>query len=216
MTERNHDTLKSAKTASSWSRFWSRFSRDSEPATVHKLYEQLVAHARFPLYYRDLGVADTPEGRFEVLALHVGLAVRRLCCLDKEGQAEAQALFDLMMADMDMNMRELGVGDLSVGKQVKRLAQQFYARLAVLNEAFEDGKTEALLPMLETNVLAGGKPGPKASERFSVIIQVLERALNQQSLDDLKFGKMMLPNERTLSSLGEYPSSANRSDRGSA
>ncbi len=212
MTESNHDTLKSAKTGSSWSRLWSRLAGEPEPTTARKLYERLVAHARFPLYYRDLGVADTPEGRFELLALHVGLAVRRLCSIDKEGQAEGQALFDLMMADVDMNLRELGVGDLSVGKQVKRLARQFYARLAILNEAFDEGKIEALLPMLETNVLEGGKPDQNAAARMAAILQELERAFNRQSPDDLKAGLITLPDEPTLSRLGEHAGSANLGD----
>ena len=216
MTESNHDTLKSAKTASPWSRLWSRLTKEPEPTAARQLYERLVAHARFPLYFRDLGVADTPEGRFEVLALHVGLAVRRLCSLDKEGQAEAQVLFDLMMADMDMNMRELGVGDLSVGKQVKRLAQQFYARLAVLNEAFDEGKIEVLQPMLETNLFVAGKPGPDAAARFSTILQELERAFHRHSLDDLKAGLLTLPDEQTLSSLGEHSAYGGHREGGNA
>lgn len=209
MTESNHDTLKSAETGSSWSRFWSRLAKEPEPTTARKLYERLVAHARFPLYYRDLGVADTPEGRFEVLALHVGLAVRRLCSIDKAGQAEGQALFDLMMADIDMNLRELGVGDLSVGKQVKRLAQQFYARLTVLNEAFDEGKTDALLPMLKTNVLGNDKSDLNAAAHLAAILQELEHAFNRQSPDDQKAGLITLPDEQTLSGLGEHTGSAN-------
>ena len=127
-------------------------SRYPNPRSRIRLYETLVPHARFSIYYRHLGVPDTPEGRFEILALHVGLTVRRLLALDDEGRAVGQALFDLMIADLDMNLRELGVGDLSVGKQVKRLAGLFYARLSVLNEVFDEGQTEALAPMLRTNV----------------------------------------------------------------
>ena len=72
-----------------------------------------------------------------------------------------------MVADLDQNLRELGVGDLSVGKQVKRLAGQFYARLAVLNEAFDEGRIDALSPMLETNVYGAATPRPRRRWRTS-------------------------------------------------
>ncbi len=204
MSESNYDTAQRVKARSPWSRLWSRLASDLEPTSTHRLYECLVAHARFPLYYRDLGVADTPEGRFEILALHVGLAIRRLCDIDKDGQAEGQALFDLMMADIDMNLRELGVGDLSVGKQVKRLAQQFYARLAVINEAFDGDRIEVLAPMIEANVLVGGKPDPRSAKTLVAIIQELEQAFNRQSPDNLKAGIVTLPDEQTLSGLSEH------------
>lgn len=212
MSESNYDTVKSVKAPSPWSRFWSLLASDREPTATRRLYERLVAHARFPLYYRDLGVADTPEGRFEVLALHVGLAVRRLCGIDKEGQAEGQALFDLMMADIDMNLRELGVGDLSVGKQVKRLAQQFYARLAVITEAFDEGRGEVLQPMVETNLLAGAEPDPRSAKHLVAIIQQLEDAFNRLSPDHLKSGMITLPEEQTLSGLGEHAENAAHDD----
>ncbi|MGI9418841.1 MAG: ubiquinol-cytochrome C chaperone family protein [Geminicoccaceae bacterium] len=207
MNENNHaaSTFASAKTGtagSSWSRFWSRFVAEPEPSIAHRLYEPLVRHARFPIYFERLDVPDTPEGRFEVLALHVGLVMRRLCGLDEEGRAAGQALFDLMVADLDGNLRELGVGDLSVGKQVKRLAGQFYARLAVLDEAFDEERPDALVPMLETNVF-GAKQAPQgAVAHLAAILQALEEALASQSADDVKAGRITLPDEAELVTLG--------------
>lgn len=198
MSENNHDTHKTAPPSSSWGRFWSRLAAEPEPSAAHHLYERLVQHARFPLYYQDLGVADTPEGRFEILALHVGLTIRRLYHIESDGPAVGQALFDLMIADLDDNLRELGVGDLSVGKQVKRLASQFYARLAVLNEAFEDGGTERLGPMLTANVFGSEKAEPVAVSHLAAILAALEKALDRQPLDALKSGQITLPDEAAL------------------
>lgn len=208
MNENNHDTTEISPNSSSWRRFWSRFIVAPEPSTAHRLYDRLVRHARFPLYYDSLGVPDTPEGRFEILALHVGLLVRKLCSLDEQGRAIGQGLFDLMIADLDMNLREIGVGDLSVGKQVKRLAGQFYARLAVLDEAFDQGRIEALQPMLQTNVYGAASPTPDRLTHLVDIVAALMAAMDRQPAADLKAGQITLPSEEALSALGSRQPSA--------
>jgi len=198
MDENNHDTTDVGAERSGWSRFWSRFVTTPEPSIAHRLYDPLVRHARFPIYYGRLGVPDTPEGRFEILALHVGLTVRKLSSIDQESQAIGQALFDLMVADLDGNLRELGVGDLSVGKQVKRLAGQFYARLAALNEAFDAGRIDTLSPALESNVYDRDKPSPEQVASLIKIVTALKEALDRQPLNDLKEGRIELPEEQAL------------------
>ena len=103
-------------------------------AAAARLYRDLVRQARSEGFYRALGVPDTPEGRFEMIGLHAALILLRLRAEGAAGQALGQALFDLMVADLDQSLRELGVGDLGVGKQAKRLAGQFYARLRALDD----------------------------------------------------------------------------------
>lgn len=199
MNENNHDTDRIMPEASSWSRFWSRFVAEPEPSIAHRLYARLVRQARFPLFYDELGVPDTPEGRFEILALHVGLTVRRLLSLGHDGQAEGQALFDLMIADLDANLRELGVGDLSVGKQVKRLAGQFYARLSVLNATFDDGR-DTLPAMIRANVYGSAYRDSEAErvDQLAAIIRTLKDALDGQPPDQLLQGQLDLPDEPAL------------------
>ena len=149
---------------------------------------------------------DTPEGRFEILALHVGLTTKRLSSLDDEGRKLSQELFDLMVADLDQNMRELGVGDLSVGKQMKRLASHFYARLAVLTEIFgpegepldDDGKHQALRSMIETNVYGAKTPTAVEVDHLTAILAKLSQALSENSPKELKAGKLTLPDPSTL------------------
>ncbi|MGI9508284.1 MAG: ubiquinol-cytochrome C chaperone family protein [Geminicoccaceae bacterium] len=204
MNENNHDPAAAIPKSSPWSRFWSQLVSAPAPSVAHQLYSRLVSSARFPVYYRRLGVPDTPEGRFEILALHVGLAVRRLMNLDADGRATGQALFDLMMTDLDSNLRELGVGDLSVGKQMKRLAGQFYARLAVLNEAFDQGRTEGLAPMLEANVFGSAAPAPADLAHFADIVLCLEQALDRQPAADLLDGQITLPDEQALIDLADH------------
>jgi cytochrome b pre-mRNA-processing protein 3 len=122
------------------------------------IYHELVNQARIALFYRDLGVPDTPEGRFEMVGLHVALVVRRLKREGQPGRALGQELFDVMFADIDESLRRIGIGDLAVGKQVRRLAGNFYARLKAMDEVFATGSDGALRAMLLTNVYHGGVP----------------------------------------------------------
>jgi cytochrome b pre-mRNA-processing protein 3 len=123
---------------------------------VQRLYYHLVKLARTPAFYRDLGVPDTPEGRFEMVGLHVALVVRRLKAAGPPAAGFAQDLFELMFADMDESLRQIGIGDLTVGRQIKRLAGQFYARLGALDQAFGAEPRQALRAMLAVNVYHGG------------------------------------------------------------
>ena len=68
-----------------------------------------------PWLYQALGVPDTLDGRFDLIALHAFLLIHRLQDAPEPGPALAQAVFDAMFRDMDQNLREIGVGDLSVG-----------------------------------------------------------------------------------------------------
>lgn len=120
--------------------------RDSREA-AGALYRQAVTQARLPVFYARLGVPDTLDGRFELVALHVFLLLRRLREEGARARKLAQALFDLMFADMDQSLRELGVGDLGVGRRVKAMAEAFYGRIAAYEEglAGDDGILGAAL-----------------------------------------------------------------------
>src|SRR6185437_7652606 len=100
------------------------FRRDPMAGTIDALYGAIVAQARRPAFYVDYAAPDTAEGRFDMLILHVALVCRRLS--RETGAAEAparqlsQQVFDMFCADMDHNLREMGVGDLTVPKKMRR------------------------------------------------------------------------------------------------
>jgi cytochrome b pre-mRNA-processing protein 3 len=167
-----------------------RAARAAIEAAAHRLYEDLVASARAPGFFFKLGVPDTPEGRFEMIGLHAALVLLRLRREGAAGEALGQALFDLMMADMDQNLRELGVGDLGVGKQVKRLAGQFYARLRALDAVLGSGGTDRLEPALRANVWCGG-PEPGADQVAALADYLIGcwRQLDRQGARELLQGE---------------------------
>jgi cytochrome b pre-mRNA-processing protein 3 len=88
-----------------------------------KLADAAMTQGRERFLYETLGAPDTVEGRFELLTLHVILLLERL----GEGEPR-QALFDAYLSDLDAALREMGVGDLAVGKRMRRMGQAIYGR----------------------------------------------------------------------------------------
>ena len=146
------------------------FNRKSRTA-VQALYGAIVATARNPAFYAEWGVPDTLDGRLELIALHAFLAIRRLK-QSGDNAAFAQALFDTMFADLDRNLREMGVGDLSVGRQVKTMAKAFYGRVV----AYERGLagSDSLDDALRRNLY--GTATPEAAQVAAAAAYVRRQA----------------------------------------
>jgi len=123
------------------------------PGTIEAIYGMIVTQAREPSFYRDLGVPDTVNGRFDLLLLHLWIVLRHLRTLPG-GTELAQVLFDHFCADMDANLREMGVGDLKVPKKMQVLGEAFYGRAAAYDLALTDS-TEALAQAICRNILDG-------------------------------------------------------------
>ncbi len=126
------------------------------------LYGAAVAAARAPYFYADLGVRDSVEGRLDLIHLHAALLVRRLRRdTDKRGPALAQAVFDAMFSDMDVNLREMGVSDLVVGKRVRGLWEAFHGRATAYETALDGADQAAMAAALARNVWRGGRSRPR-------------------------------------------------------
>jgi cytochrome b pre-mRNA-processing protein 3 len=117
------------------------FNRSDSRRKAADLYGAVVTFARRPALYETMGVADTPEGRYEALVLHLFLVLERLRSEGEAAAGHAQALIEAFVTDMDDNMREMGIGDLSVPKKVKKAAAAFYDRAEVYRAALanQDG-----------------------------------------------------------------------------
>ncbi|HFD16689.1 MAG TPA: ubiquinol-cytochrome C chaperone [Rhodospirillales bacterium] len=128
-----------------------------------RLYRQAVAQARRPEFYAVCGVPDSVEGRFELVTLHVLLLWRWLRRRAGEEEPLAQAVVDAFFTDIDRNLREMGVGDLSVGKHVKRIAGSFLARTRDLAEALDRADADAVAAILARNLEEPGRPPADAA-----------------------------------------------------
>jgi len=160
------------------------------------LYRAAVAAARVPAFYAAYAVPDTPDGRFDMVALHVFLVLRRL--RHENGEAAlgtAQAITDQMFADMDRNLRELGVGDLGVGRQVKALAAAFAGRTQVYDAALRKPGDEDLTAAIRRNIFRGASideniPGIAA---IAAYMRAADAVLAGQSALTILSGSVFFP-----------------------
>lgn len=132
-------------------RFFRRGAERRRP--VEALHGAIVAAARQPGLYTDLSVPDTVEGRFESLCLHVYLVLRRLDRLPPPAADFAQELVDSVFANLDANVRELGVSDVGVSKRMKKIASAFYGRARSYDAALAAADAGPLRAALARNIL---------------------------------------------------------------
>lgn len=144
--------------------FLKRFFQRS-PAPERVSYEAIVAAARHPAFYADWGVPDTLDGRFDMITLHTFLVLDRLKGAEPQFR---QALVDELFRDMDRSLREMGVGDLAVGKRVRKMAEVFYGRIAAYDKALE-GPEDLLLNAIARNVFPDDPQPPGAAALASYL-----------------------------------------------
>ncbi len=131
----------------------------SKPNPIAAVYDAIVASARQPNFYANLGVPDTLDGRFDMIVLHLFLVLDRM---KGEDEKFRQSLTDYFFMDMDRSLREIGVGDLTVGKKVRKMAEAFYGRINAYQTASEQGEAQ-WIHALQRNVY-GGEASPHAQD----------------------------------------------------
>jgi cytochrome b pre-mRNA-processing protein 3 len=157
--------------------------------SAEKLYSGVVEQARRPEFYTALGVPDTADGRFDLIALHAYLVLRRLKREPEAGSALAQTFFDHMFMDVDRNLREMGVGDLSVGRHIKAMAEGFYGRIAAYDVGLA-GSDEALTEALDRNLYRNATAAPAALAAIAVYLKRESGALDRAPLASLLKGEI--------------------------
>lgn len=152
-----------------------------------KLYVAGVDQARSPGFFLEMGVPDSVDGRFDLIILHTMLLIRRLRANGADAAAVCQALLNLMFADMDRNLREMGVGDLSVGKQVKKMAKAFYGRSETWEIGLDDDVT-SLAKAFEQTVYRSVAPETAKADGLAAYTLEADAGLKAQSLEGLLDG----------------------------
>jgi cytochrome b pre-mRNA-processing protein 3 len=166
-------------------------SKNGPQAKIRSLYGAIVAQARAPVFYTRYGVPDTVEGRFDMVLLHVYLVWRRLSQAGPSERETAQAMFDLFFQDMDENMRELGVGDLSVPRKVRAMGEAFYGRAGVYDAALADPQDEQLIAALKRNVFGDAETAEAKS--LASYVRAADRALAAQAAAAVAGGEVTFP-----------------------
>ena len=163
--------------------------RKASRQSAAALYDAVVERARSAEFYTAGGVPDTLDGRFELIALHAFIVLRRLQAEPGRGGDLGQALFDTMFDDMDRCLREMGAGDLGVGRRVKFMASAFLGRVKAY-EGGLDGDDETLRSALLRNLYGTVAPPPDGGRAMARYTRDQEAALAAQPLDDLLAGRV--------------------------
>ncbi|HTI67389.1 MAG TPA: ubiquinol-cytochrome C chaperone family protein [Caulobacteraceae bacterium] len=158
-----------------------------------RLYVAASAHARQPALYLAGGVADTPEGRFELYTLHVVLVLHRLKGQGSQAAEVAQALFDAYVKNLDHGLREMGVGDLSVGKKMRKLGEAFYGRAKAYDEALARLPDAGPLRALIDRTVLEGRGGADSGGLTAYVMRAAA-ALGAQPLDEVLGAQLNWPN----------------------
>lgn len=162
--------------------------------SAYKLYGSAVAAARDPFLYTVLGVPDTLDGRFDAICLYVYLMIRRLNQDAPAGVEMSQAVFDAMFHDMDINLREMGVGDMSVGKRNRKMWEAFHGRSAAYAAAWDDATAFAVA--LGRNIWRGGETPAGSPEALARLALAQFAVLGTQPAGTLMTGSVhFLPAE---------------------
>jgi cytochrome b pre-mRNA-processing protein 3 len=167
--------------------------KDTERRRAHELYVAIAEQARKPVFYDDWNVSDDPEGRYDLLSLHVILVLKRLKEHREETARFAQLLFDVMFRDVDDALREMGVGDMRVGKKVRGYAEAFFGRALAYERAMEE-EGEPLESALARNVY-GAEEHPSAS-RLADYVRRADASLAEQPVATIMAGKVRFPVSR--------------------
>ena len=171
--------------------------RRSNPS-IAALYGAIVTRARDPRFYQAYRVPDTALGRFDLILLHLALVLRRLRAGDASARTLAQGLFDAFCRDMDHNLREMGVGDQGVPRQMRRVGEAFYGRAQAYDAALAEQSNDALVGTLIRNVYAEAAEPGVAVERLADYVRRTVHDLEAQAIEHLLGGHVTFPEPVTL------------------
>ena len=156
------------------------------------LFRALAAQARRPGFYTRLGVADTVEGRFELYVLHLVLVLHRLKGQGPRAAEAAQATFDAFLRNLDEGLRDMGVGDLSVGKKMRKLGEAVYGRIKGYDQALTAAEPQAALAVLLARTVYQQAAGPDATPLALYVVAAVAQ-LAGEPLDAVLGGRLDWP-----------------------
>jgi cytochrome b pre-mRNA-processing protein 3 len=181
------------------------FTRRPADDIAAEVYRRIVAQARRPEFYAGGGVPDSLDGRFEMLVLHLFLVLHRLQRErgDAACDALAQALADLTAADLDANLREMGAGDLGVGRRVKRMAGALYGRIAAYEAGIGSGEA-ALRQAIRRNLFGTAAPSEEQVAAAARYVLAGHRLLAGCPVADLARGTVDFPPPEPAGTVGKH------------
>jgi cytochrome b pre-mRNA-processing protein 3 len=185
------------------------FKPNPERTAAELAYRRIVEQARQPAFFLNGGVPDTIDGRFELICLHAFLYLHRLKGETPHSARHGRRFVAAMVADFDRSLREIGTGDLSVGREVKRMAEAFYGRFAAYEAGLAAYDT-VLQPALARNLFGTTTPDPAQLGAMAAYVRGQAAALARQDTGallagDVAFGDPPVPAEPLVPADGALP-----------
>jgi cytochrome b pre-mRNA-processing protein 3 len=162
------------------------FAREDDRASVRPLYAAIAAQARQPHWYVEGEVTDTVDGRFEMVTVILALVLIRLDAVGDAGAIPAALLAEVFVEDMDGQLRQLGMGDVVVGKHIGKMMSALGGRLGAYRAGLAGDAPidEALV----RNLYGGATPSPKALTHVEASARAILDGLSHRSLETLLAG----------------------------
>lgn len=157
---------------------------------IERLHHSIQNQALRPEFYFEGGARDNFSGRFEMTSLLAALMFRRLRTAGAAGKDLAQETFDALFDGFDEALRDIGTGDLSVGKKIRKMGEAFYGRAKAYDDALAPGAPEeALGDALVRNLGLDVSQG----ERFARYVRLVEHTLQRHENAVLLTGEVNWP-----------------------
>ncbi len=162
--------------------------------TAYLLFTEIVKQSRTPEFYSVWKIADTLDGRFDLIILHLSLVVNRLDLHDDNKQIALliRYLQEVLFDNMDMSLREIGVGDMSVGKKVKIMAEAYYGRAEAYGTAIRsENVTDNLKTVLIRNIYRDREPETIILDQLVSYVVAQVKCLKRQTDENLMQAKII-------------------------
>lgn len=167
------------------------FGRSDRRRSLDPLYRAIVAVGRDPEWYRKGAVADSVDGRFDMVAAITALVLLRLEAAGDPGREPAVLLTELFIDDMDQSLRQIGIGDYVVGKHVGRLMSALGGRLGALRDA--RAADAGFAEFVSRNIFHDAPPSEAALGFVATRLEGFSRALDAAPVDRLIAGEVPAP-----------------------
>lgn len=168
-------------------------ARRASRALIEDLRGEIVAAARRPALYAELGAPDRLDGRFELVTLHAGLVLRRLMRLGGLGEEIAQDLVNSLFLHFDDTWREMAMSDTAVAKRLKTMKEAFYGRNESYAGALDSGRRDELVAALRRNVYGKAVGAEREAAALADHVAALDAALADTPLEAFATGRFRFP-----------------------
>jgi cytochrome b pre-mRNA-processing protein 3 len=179
------------------------FQRTRVTDKIGSLYGAIVAQARQPAFYAAYGVPDTMDGRCDMIVLHVALFFRRVRKEAEPVRALGQGVFDRFCDDMEHNFREIGLSDVAIPKEMRRVGEAYYGRAAAYDRALARDDQTGLADALARNVFADATRVDAA--RLAAYVRTAVDALARQDSEMIATGAVSFPEPAAIPAVAPAP-----------